>query len=467
MFESFEIEGSWWLPEKPDIKFLGTLKFNSYDGGELKLIGDFEDIEGFKYHKNFKIINGNIGTDITLHECYYLSSKYYEKDKKITKYLVNDVFKGYIFRNSSEIKFKSVLLEFNYLSNWSNVDLMHIILDNERFVKQVDIISIPPIMIDFHKEKVEIRLEFHVSKKPEINNKNEITLIQKTFLRVTPSKELDFNSCIEIAEKLMKFFSIAIDRPIQLIGFVGSLNKRESQEQLNVEVFLDIQKELIKKEDFIDQERMPFSLDHLSNKFSVILYNWFDKYQLLEPIIIHYTSIKYLPKMYSEHQFLNLVIALESYHRIKFDKEKDGLVPKNKFQEFKKLIVKAIPDSFTSEEEIEFITNFKNILNYANKLTLKRRLRRLLDINRNLLGNFIEDEENFITKVVNTRDYRVHQEKSLKKKAITDLFELYEVSRQLNFIVELCIYNELGFNDKEIKEILNRRKRNFVYFSEI
>lgn len=462
MERTLELKGNWWIPDKPDKKFLGTLRFDTYTEGELEIIGDFEDVENYKGINIFEIINGFTGTEITLFNCFEKPPSHHYDDKKITRYYVQFVFKGHIFKNFPDITFNSAILELNYLSYWSNINILQTIPDNNNFIKQIEVKHITPITINIESEEIEVALEFHILRKSNDNNKAKVLIEPKTLLRITPSKKLDFFDFLKISLKLENFFTIAIDKPIQIIGFIGLLKDPKNNSDISVEAFFQIQKELIKEGDDTTPDKMPFSLGYLSEKFPVILSNWFTKYPLLEPIIIHYTSIKYL-KMYPEHQFLNLIFSLESYHRLKFCKE-DKLLPKPQFNNFRELILEKIPDIFKTEKEIEFITNFKNILNYTNKLTLKRRLKRLLEINHNLLDNVIENEEDFITKVVNTRDYRVHQEKSLKKKAVTDLYELHDVNRQLNFLVELCIYNELGFNEKEINEISNRRKRNFTYF---
>ncbi|MFM8007571.1 MAG: hypothetical protein ACKO86_22115, partial [Dolichospermum sp.] len=43
--ESFERVGEWWLPENPNRKASGILKFEPITGGTLQLIGALVDIQ--------------------------------------------------------------------------------------------------------------------------------------------------------------------------------------------------------------------------------------------------------------------------------------------------------------------------------------------------------------------------------------------------------------------------------------
>ena len=75
----------------------------------LELVESFESISELLNAKEYDIINGMAGGEITLYKCFIQSS---------STYIANCVFKGKIFNKISDIKFKYALVGYNYLESW-------------------------------------------------------------------------------------------------------------------------------------------------------------------------------------------------------------------------------------------------------------------------------------------------------------------------------------------------------------
>jgi len=67
----------------------------------------------------------------------------------------------------------------------------------------------------------------------------------------------------------------------------------------------------------------------------------------------------------------------------------------------------------------------------------------------------IEDDENLINKIVATRHYLTHYDKSLQKKVATGL-ELLRLTQILQLIVRIFLLKETGFEPEHIRTLLIR-----------
>jgi hypothetical protein len=94
-------------------------------------------------------------------------------------------------------------------------------------------------------------------------------------------------------------------------------------------------------------------------------------------------------------------------------------------------------------------------LTYSNEPTLRRRLREIFDKYSDVLSKYIENKDDFMNKVVVTRNYLTHYDAHLKEHA-ADGEELYHISEKLRLLIEICLLTELGFDPIKIKTLLSR-----------
>ena len=71
MIKEFEYKGIWWLPDNPEKRISGTLRFTPNEGAILDLIGSFKDIKNINKTLEPEIVLGisSNGKNITLYKC--------------------------------------------------------------------------------------------------------------------------------------------------------------------------------------------------------------------------------------------------------------------------------------------------------------------------------------------------------------------------------------------------------------
>jgi len=459
MFEKFEVKGKWWLPENPERTVHGTLSYSSDTGAILHVMESFESVTMENFYDNlyeYDIINGlagPAGTEITLYRCYIKSfhPQLYARAVSL-EYCARVVFKGHNFKKISDIKFRNGRINYNYLELWmSRLAMTLTPLENGNLTVTTN--SLKPLIARID-DNLKISLVSFVEHSSSWEH-DGYTLIfkQKACVDIETSTDIDFDQFMEISSKIQQFFIIAINEPIW-IQDLEILVSEKGEKDKNVQVFLRIQRDFLGKNKSIHPSEMPFSFDIISDKFEMILKNWFEKNPLLGPVFNLYFALQYSDKMYIEHRFLNLVSFLESYHRRRFDGQ--FLLDQN-YLEFQQKIRESIPE-IKDDNYADFRDKFIGSFKYGNELNLRKRLKLIYDDNKPIIRKYIKDRDQFVDRVISTRNYRTHFDKDLEGVAISDLRDYIEYNLKLKMLVEVCILKELGFGVNEIETIFSRNR---------
>lgn len=454
MTEKFEVIGNWWLPDNPEKTLRGTLTYDPENGAILKVMGSFKTPDDATHFRDYDIINGIAGTEITLFKCFTqsASTSFFDDDAQSVEYFANIVFKGHIFKNSSEIKFHHARANYNHLESWffhHSISCTHTSDGNMTVATKK---TEPVIAIIDENLRISLSSTNITGWVWEVDGM-KTTIKEKSFVDFETSTDIDYEQFMNISLKFQQFLTLAINVPIGLRSLSLSVSD-DGEKKKSVEVCLFIKRSSRCDDKVIHPTDMPFSFDELSNKFEWILKNWFEKSPLLSPVFNLYFALQYNDKMYVEHRFLNLIACLESYHRRRFDGK--YLSDKN-YDRFKELIKESLPKIDDDNYQI-FKTKFFNGLEYGNELSLRKRLKNIISDNMQIISHYIEDKDTFIEKVIDTRNYRTHFDKKIENFAISDFREYLNYNSKLKILVELCIFKELGFELDEIDVILKRNR---------
>ena len=439
MMDKFEYEGIWWLPDKPEKQVSGTLRFTPNEGAILDLIGSFKDTKEINKMLELEIILGisSNGKNITLHKCFETKSNVSVPRLLTSSFYANEVFVGAHFQKSEDIKFRELSICYSYLDEWVNISGFNIQYPDKREVvikyKQPE-----PIQASIG-EDCKMFIDFQVT----IVQK-EASIKQRTYIRIEPSVEKSLEEYWNIMRDIQNFLSLGVTEPVYPLTITGITEANNSP----VEIYYH-SPEISKVPKTLC---MLFTFKDISDRFEILLKNWFENADTLGPVYDLYFGTLYNPRMYLQHQFLSLIQAIEAYHRRKFEGKylsNDDYEPI--YEKFKKFINElAIEPSFKEA--------LKSKLKYGNEHSLRKRLKDIFEKYKEVVDDFIEDKDIFVNRVVDTRNYLTHYDKNLMEKAV-DGEQLYYVTQQLKIVIVICLLSELGFNFKEIKNLLARNRR--------
>jgi len=453
MFEKFDTIGSWWLPENPEKTLHGTLSYGPDSGAVLTLMGSFEtEGKATKYHE-YDIINGDAGGGITLFRCSTIEFPMiiWNESTVSTKCYASYVFKGHIFKKTSDIKFRYARINFSHLESWISYPM--ITSTFKKGIFDLTTSKFQPIIAKID-DNLQISLNLFTLPSSELKKDGmEIRIKERAYVDFETRTDIDFETCLEISSIFQQFLTVAVNRPVWMQEFTIEISD-DGESDKPVSIFFKAPQILSEKNKYVHPSEMAFSLKNISDRYESVLKNWFEKRQFLGQIFNLYFALQYSEKMYIEHRFLNLVSYLESYHRRQFDGQ--YLSPEN-YTDFKRLLIESIP-IIADNNFGEFKTKFIRSLEYGNEFSLRTRLKIIYDDSRSIISKYIPNRGQFIDKVVDTRNFRTHFDKTLEKSAISSVNDYYEYNLKLKMLVEICIFKELGFGLDEIDTFFSRNR---------
>lgn len=451
-----EIKGFWWLPENPNLRLPGTLTFSPYKGFSLEVQGSFEEISEMNKFLTPDIILGfsRQGKNITLYKCFETSYKGHFPGILESIFSVNVGFIGVHFKQLSEIKFKKVSVKYNCLDEWLNISGFDITPKPEEKSVQIKYKLPRPIEIDL-RNGLKIILEIR-AKLPSISIvQKEACIKQESVLTFEFPENIrfeDVHKYIYIFQNLLSLLTSEVVYPIKIFGNSEKVVKSIQDKKLYepIEIIYQLSSSLFNKG---KRPIHPFDMlcpyVSIQNKAEAIFNNWLEKVEILEPVFNLYFGTIYSGEMYLEFQFLSLVMALEVYHR-RMIKNED--ISSAEHEERIKQILSNTPDKYRDW--------LREKLKYSNEPNLRKRIKEIYNKLKNIgyVNDLIPKKKDFVDNVVNTRNYFVHYDRSLKDKSLKGT-ELYWLIQKLKVLVEICLLKEICFFDTEIDNIFQQNRK--------
>lgn len=444
--ESFDIIGEWWLPETPNVKVSGALKF-SIQSTYLELNGSFEPTQGLTTPSDREIIHGlgRKGEKITLNKCYFTQLEGNLGSANVT-YVIQTFFVGSYFQNEDEIKFSKINVKFSKLNTW--IQTHGFKSEIERPSTYVHKYTSPQNITVKIDEQLSFSIVFGFSTTIEHEPKKRRLMEQDVSINLFVDEELDLLKFWKIVHHLRHFISLGILAPenvAALIGFTNRFTHQVGQQQEMDEIKIYWSKGNSPNNSYVNLTNMMFSFEQIQNNFENYIKKWFELRETLGIVANLYFGTLYNPQSYINEKFFNIVASLESFHRIYRD---DKTWSEEHFEQLKSTIGNAITDN---EDREKIMGKIK----YANELTLRNRLKQIINEYNFVLTSERGFDNSFIDLVVETRNYYAHYDLSLKNNIISNE-NLPIFINKLRIIVEICLLSQMGMEEEDIKTCVQK-----------
>lgn len=445
MIQEFEYEGDWWLPEEPKQVIRGRLRFTPQEGAVLQLIGSYKELEKIMKTSNLRIIQGfsSEGKKITLYDCLFTHVKASLPGMPVCLLHVAYVLVGKHFERPEDVRFKSLWVRFSYLDDWVNLSGFKMQPPTkERFsVKYKRPEDIHVNVSSDLKVSIRIGIEYPTFSRLQ----KEVNIKQRAHIGITPTAARPLNEYLETIYHLQNFLALAIMEPVHPLSVEGiPESKKTGIENKETYNSVDISYRLsnIPNPSETPPWDMVFTYKEISRRFGFLLRNWFSKAELLKPINDLFFGTLYNPRMYLTNEFLNLVQAIESYHRRTM---RNYDLPKKQHQKRIAEILRAVPEKHEKWLERK--------LTYSNEPILRKRLMDILNSCPEAINRITKNKEWFISKTVDTRNYLTHFDPERRKRSAEN-GELYDLTSTLRMILQSCLLKELGFDSKSLERLV-------------
>ncbi len=463
--QNLEIKGEWWLPEKSDKRISGILTMQPEEYPALELHGSFEENNGLikssdNEFEKINIICGNSrnGKEITLQGCHTSNIKRNVnvesgKSYTTTRMMIERVFLGHHF--SEEPKFKELIIEFPYLSNWINKRTFNVQREDE----QQTTISFTPWSKECSVE--DVRILFYIGN--DINESygqpDSFNLNKTAFIKIIANDEISYSQLSNYMWGINNFFNFAVGKetfPCKIKGSVENPNQEleRAGAQKEIEIVLPAKNDYQGK-DLVITHLLPLPLGIIEANLEDVLKRWFEKQKSLEWVFNLYFGYMRNKNSYLNDQFLAIAHALEVYYNCVI---KDHHMNEEKYKEdVRKCLYEAIP----SKLDKDFKNDLKNQLKYGYQKRLRSKLNTLFEKKENLCKELAIDAE-LLSRIVKTRDYLTHF--SEDKNNILSGEEIARTVIKIKAMLELFILEEIGLNDDVQNRFVNHYKNVYKLF---
>ena len=444
--DSKKYGGLWWLPENPERKISGTLSYEYGKGSILSLDGVFlEDTED-EYHEI--ILGDDRGKLITLVSCFRTNFQIQQfedsRQFKHSEFHVSLFCIGFHFAKRKELKFKSMTVRYSHLRKWlSGVFNLSQWDENENeYVLKVKKPPVKEIVLD----------KFGLSIKGVVSSEHgsyHDFYERYASITIDMTDEMPLDELFLIVYHLKNFLSLATGEKISILTMNGEKTCLKPYERIEIFSFQTLGEKGSK--DRFAWYPLPIEYQTISERLEFYLQNWFNMIEKYEPMYeLFFGTLS--ERVYPVNDFLNLSQALEAYHCRKFENRivSDDLFSKQ-LPQFLRII-----DEFPKEHRPEF----QSKVEFMNRKSLRRRTKELFEKYGQIFKIFIEKEEDFIPKFVDTRNYYTHYDPKKEKPA--GIMEIPFLTENLRFILMVILFEEMGFEAKQIEQIIHRYCRNRI-----
>lgn len=318
------------------------------------------------------------------------------------------------------------------------------------------ILSKPPEIISFNLiNGMRLEIMFDM-RRTSSQSPIERGVTQKAYFKLVSEDPKGFNEFFDVVRKIVGLLCFTINETVsldsmsvtsdELIQNIGDGSARPAT--INI---YDPSVFLAKDRPEIRADKMLFRFADIRDGAENMINKWIENYEEYTTAFDLYFLAQVKTPLSWSVKFLSLVQGLEAYHRTKSDEK---YMEDDEFREIRKKVIKQFPKKDRNW--------FGAKLNYANQLTLKDRMKKMIAPFEKYIG---ERETQLIDYIVDTRNYLTHYDSKLESKAAKGE-DLYYLGIKLELLFELHFLDLMGFSQDEINSIVaNNRKLQWKYSS--
>ena len=448
--------GFFWLPNRPDQQYPGTLHIS--DSGEitLKIVHRPTAVDPALLHSTAPLggepprILGIADNDpVTLEKCVAEEDPFYflriiEGYVSESRFRVGGAFVGVSFVDDEPIAFSRLEFSLENLNEWFSTSGFHPKINSDSgkadwslHYTQPDDISIPL------PDGIQLRFVFSPSfslpdyKVSELSSK----ISQRMHVSLKLERLFPVESLVIISHRIHTFMCLAMNKIVAIEWMKGySRNKLDKWDrEIATNIFYHSQLQGQQRD---TRASKAFCYNDIHGDFEETIRRWLTDYETIHPAFDLYLSSKTGSHRYLNGVFLSLIQGLETLHRRTADGTEMRL---DDFERLRSTIIESVPP-----ERKNFIASR---LTYANEISLRKRLKRLIEPFGDLFGTSNEIKS-LVHDIVDVRNYLTHYDKKLEHRAKAIIGDgLYDICLKLDAIFQLHFLQLTGMDADRIRSM--------------
>lgn len=438
--------GQWWLPGTRH-RVGGTLRFDPNDRGlVLELLGSFEEasveerldrILGGSPPKEYELIHGSCveEDEVTLLQAQELGSS--GKGPGTFEYLIRAAFMGGRFRNPDSIEFTKASLRLTHLTSLiptPKIKPTHKSSKSGELEKlNVDITMVPDLVVPLP----DLTLTFRRALDESYGWDKGVGFAFPAVVDVELKRPTRFVDLLEsVVTPVQNLLTLLFDQPNaldELTVFSPHIKQGRFKNDRSLTPVRVLYHAIYASPD-TKRTMRPLQLLELGPPDEV-LGRWFriSHPDDLGTVISQLLSVRYAPFLFLENRFLNVIQALENFHRRRYPDENE---PAAKFAERKNRILSL-------EMQNKDMTWLQGKFKRLNDRPLSKRISDVSKSCDAISSELIGDRHAFSTKAEATRNFLSHRVTDLQAKAASGP-ELHWLMTTVSYVLTAALLQETG-----------------------
>ena len=453
--EPIETKGTFWLPGQPDTQLTGILRISESGKVTAEVSGPFD--HPLVPHDVGQLVGGRgrivgrlqDGGLTTLDGCYWQRSSFSSSSGLSTSNInVAIALMGAEYEESEIPSFSDIYLSVEGLDTWLSISGIE---PNTHVSNNSGVIRYRlPDDISFNLAPgIELGFAFSMRFPAVSLVVTEASVKQSSFVTVKLEEPRPIEYFSSLAIKVCNFLSLALDESVCIQSMTGYLSQPTSGDRIRrfpVKIYGQFAPWSERKPS-IDWHEALFRYPNVASELNSMMIKWFEYHDIFEPAFNLYFASRAHSFQLLEAKVLWLTQALETFHR---RSSSERLLSEEEFGGLRDSLIASCPQNrrlWLKEE-----------LRYANELSFRQRVKRLMEPFSVWFGGS-EERRTFVNTVCDTRNYLTHYDETNTKNRASGGQELFELHGKLDALFRLHLLRLMGVDDSSIDAIV-RENRN-------
>lgn len=461
--EPIETTGVFWLPGQPDTQLSGVLKISESGEITVDLAGVFGDplvtprrfgVSATPSIEEAAPDPGRIvgilqrGGRITLDRCLRQNSRFSLPGHVSTSTIYAELaLVGAEYSEGEEALFSEFSFSVEGLDAWLSISGIEIEQDIENWKGSIHFHVPDDIPLNLPCD-AELRFRFGLTF-PSVSVLRTEAAVQQTALALVKLREprpIEYFS--SLAFKLCNFLTLALDQTVSIRSMTGYLDQEVAEEEdrrIPVKVYGQFAPWPEKKPTIRWHDAL-FRYPHVASQLEDMMGKWFENYEIFEPAFNLYFASRTQPSQFLDTKILWLTQALETLHRRSSNETE---MSEEEFASLRESIMQGC-----SQSRRQWLNDR---LQYANELSLRRRMRTLLRPFESWFGGHKECRA-LVSRVCDTRNYLTHYDEATIVNRATGSDEMFELYGKLEALFQLHLLSLAGLDGSSIDSIIQENR---------
>jgi hypothetical protein len=287
------------------------------------------------------------------------------------------------------------------------------------------------------------------------------TLEHRAYWKIVPRRPITFKRARTVAWHAHNLLTLLVGSPTEVRDFVckvepGPLvSMRDVDRDRKVRAIYLQRVKAKDKEIFAPEMILPYS--QCAKEFPKIARRWFNIAETAKQALNVLFGTIYQPPPVLELTFLSMTQAIESYDRCYGT---STYMDQTAYDQTIAAVTSRIPTAIAGDHRHSLL----NRLKYGNEYSMRKRLSRMLASLPKAVAVKISGSNDFVQRVVATRNYFTHYGEDSKSDAYRGSDILYAAER-LRILLTVKVLSDLGLKASTLSTILDRHRETAYYLS--